>query len=107
MLGGIPLPRSFAPVGCDACHGMGYKGRIGIFELASVNDTVRAMIADNAAEAAIRAYYHTAGMKTMIQNGIEKIEQGVTSPEELLRVVMIEDMRGLQQNTGTSTKDKA
>jgi type IV pilus assembly protein PilB len=107
MLGGIPLPRSYTPVGCDACHGVGYRGRTGIFELAAVNDDLRTMIAEDATESAIRAYYRSAGMITMIQNGIDKIEQGVTSPEELLRVVMVEDLRGLQKSSDSQAKDSA
>jgi type IV pilus assembly protein PilB len=107
MLGGIPLPRSYTPAGCDACHGVGYRGRTGIFELAAVNDDLRTMIAENATESAIRAYYRSAGMITMIQNGIDKIERGVTSPEELLRVVMVEDLRGMQKSTDSQAKDSA
>jgi len=80
MLPGIPLPPHYAPVGCDVCHAVGYKGRTGIFELASVNETVRNMISENASDAALRSFFRAAGMKSMIQNGLEKIEQASPLP---------------------------
>jgi type IV pilus assembly protein PilB len=105
MLPGIPLPPHYIPVGCDACHKTGFKGRTGIFELALVGDSVREMITQNATDGALRAFYRSAGMKTMVQNGIEKIEQGITSPEELLRVVMVEDILGLKQTVSENQKE--
>jgi type II secretory ATPase GspE/PulE/Tfp pilus assembly ATPase PilB-like protein len=92
LLADTPLPESFRPVGCQACHGLGYKGRVGIFELVTVSDAVRDLIAENAAENKIRRYLRSIGMKTLIQNGIDKIDYGITTPEELLRVVMVEDI---------------
>lgn len=106
MLPGIPLPPHYAPVGCDVCHAVGYKGRTGIFELASVNETVRNMISENASDAALRSFFRAAGMKSMIQNGLEKIEQGITSPDELLRVVMVEDTVGLKQSFLENRKEQ-
>jgi Type II secretory pathway, ATPase PulE/Tfp pilus assembly pathway, ATPase PilB len=79
-------------VGCPECHGLGYKGRVGIFEIVLVNDAIRDLITENATENKIRLYQRSIGMKTLIQNGIDKIEQGITTPEELLRVVMVEDI---------------
>ena len=92
LLADTPLPESFRPVGCQACHGLGYKGRVGIFELVTVSDAVRDLITENAAENKIRRYLRLIGMKTLIQNGIDKIDYGITTPEELLRVVMVEDI---------------
>jgi general secretion pathway protein E/type IV pilus assembly protein PilB len=88
----MPLPDSFQPVGCAACHGLGYKGRVGIFEIVLVNDAIRDLITENATENKIRLYQRSIGMKTLIRNGVDKIEQGITTPEELLRVVMVEDI---------------
>jgi type II secretory ATPase GspE/PulE/Tfp pilus assembly ATPase PilB-like protein len=92
VLSDLPLPDSFQPVGCAACHGLGYKGRVGIFEIVLVNDAIRDLITENATENKIRLYQRSIGMKTLIQNGVDKIEQGITTPEELLRVVMVEDI---------------
>jgi type II secretory ATPase GspE/PulE/Tfp pilus assembly ATPase PilB-like protein len=70
---------------------------VGIFELVLVSDAVRDLVAGNGAESLLRQHLHAAGMKTLIRNGMEKIEQGVTTPEELLRVVMVEDIVSLKE----------
>jgi type II secretory ATPase GspE/PulE/Tfp pilus assembly ATPase PilB-like protein len=92
VFGGEELPEAYRGRGCEHCHNTGYKGRVGIFELAVIGDAVRDLIAENAPESKIRQYLRTAGMKTLLQNGIEKIERGLTTPDELLRVVMVEDL---------------
>jgi type II secretory ATPase GspE/PulE/Tfp pilus assembly ATPase PilB-like protein len=102
VFSGDLLPDSYQPVGCEACHNLGYKGRTGIFELALISDAVRDLIADNSAESKIRQYLRSAGMKTLLQNGIEKIERGLTSPEELLRVVMVEDIVNMSKSAGSA-----
>jgi len=95
----INLPEYYIPQGCDYCKKTGYKGREGIFELLVINENVREMISQNASESSIRAYYKSAGMKTMVVNGVEKIASGITSPEELLRVVIVEDMLNFYNNS--------
>jgi type IV pilus assembly protein PilB len=92
VLADTPLPESYRPIGCPACHGLGYKGRGGIFEIVLVNESMRDLITENAPENKIRRFLRSTGMKTLIQNGVDKIEQGLTTPEELLRVVMVEDI---------------
>lgn len=91
LLGSQPLPRSFAATGCENCRGSGYKGRTGLFELVGVTENIRSMIADNASESALRKFFKESGFTSLVQDGISKIEQGITSPEELLRVVLVED----------------
>lgn len=73
--------------GCDVCNGIGYKGRVGIREVIEVNREIRDLImnrgnADQIKEAAIKN-----GMRTMFQNGIEQALDGVTSLEEILRII--------------------
>jgi type II secretory ATPase GspE/PulE/Tfp pilus assembly ATPase PilB-like protein len=92
VFSGSDLPDAFSARGCEECHHTGYKGRIGIFELAIISDVLRDLITENAAESKIRQYLRGAGMKTLLQNGIEKIDRGLTTPDELLRVVMVEDI---------------
>ena len=92
VFSGEKLPDAYSARGCKECHTTGYKGRIGIFELAIMSDTVRDLITENSAESKVRLSLKNAGMKTLLQNGIEKIERGLTTPEELLRVVMVEDI---------------
>ncbi len=105
MLPGIPLPPHFRPQGCETCHATGYKGRTGIFELATIDETIRGLISRDANDSELRGRFRALGMKTMIENGLEKIEQGITSPEELLRVVMVEDIAGLKQRTLENRKE--
>lgn len=73
------------PVGCDSCSYTGYSGRTGIYELLSVNDALRDMIHERAAEAAIRNAALAAGMRQMRQDGERWLAAGITSEEEILR----------------------
>ena len=98
VFGGAPMPDAYRAVGCEACHMIGYQGRVGIFEMVLVSDAVRDLITGEGAESLLRQHLHAAGMKTLIQNGMEKIEQGITTPEELLRVVMVEDIVSLKEH---------
>ena len=84
------LPKSYSAPGCENCQNSGYKGRIGIFELITVNENMRSMIADNAAESELRAYLKRSGFISLVQDGIRKVEMGITSAEEVLRVVQAE-----------------
>jgi type IV pilus assembly protein PilB len=90
LFGAQPLPRSFSAPGCKSCQGSGYKGRVGIFELISVNEKMRAMIADSASESELRKCLSESGFVSLVQDGVQKIENGVTDPEELLRVALVE-----------------
>ncbi|MEK7085096.1 MAG: hypothetical protein AAB904_01050, partial [Patescibacteria group bacterium] len=65
----------------------GYKGRLGIFEAFRVNDKIERMILDNPSEAAIKEAAREQGILTMRQDGIIKVLRGVTSLEELTRVM--------------------
>ncbi len=92
LLGNYPVPRSYISRGCKACNNVGYKGRMGIFEIITINEKIRTLIAENAPETSIRRVLRENGFKTMLQDGINKVENGVTSIDELLRVVLIEDI---------------
>ena len=72
--------------GCEACGRTGYQGRIGVFELLTVDDAIRAQIHGQAPEAAIRAQALSGGMTLMRDDGARLVEQGITSREEVLRV---------------------
>jgi general secretion pathway protein E len=74
------------PVGCDKCSFTGYRGRVGVYELLTTTDQIRAQIHQSAAEADIRNVAKADGMLTMREDGERWIEQGVTSREELMRV---------------------
>ncbi len=91
VLGAYKIPRSFSAVGCEMCNETGYKGRMGIYEIMTVNEILRGLIADNAPETLLRKTLRENGFRTLIQDGISKVEQGLTTPEEILRVVLVED----------------
>lgn len=72
--------------GCPKCHGLGYKGRIGIFEIFTLNEEISQKISEMAPETEILSLSLEAGMITMLQDGILKSLEGITSLEEVQRV---------------------
>ncbi len=72
--------------GCSECKHTGYKGRIGIFELLLVNDTIREMILEKCSSTQIREKAMTIGMRTLRQDGLLKAVQGLTTVTEVARV---------------------
>ncbi|MEZ5405318.1 MAG: ATPase, T2SS/T4P/T4SS family [Verrucomicrobiia bacterium] len=75
-------------VGCEACLGSGYKGRLGIFEIFVLNDEARRMITENASHAELRARARQLGMRTLREDGIRKVLAGITSVSEVLSATM-------------------
>lgn len=74
--------------GCSSCNYLGYKGRIGIYELLTVSDAVRKlMVAPNFTLDALEELGRQEGMITMFQDGLRKAERGITTIEEVLRVI--------------------
>lgn len=72
--------------GCNKCMSTGYKGRIGIYELMVPDEKIRSAIIAKSSAGAIRDLACAAGMITLLQDGIEKAKQGLTSIDEVLRV---------------------
>jgi len=72
--------------GCARCGGTGYRGRIGLFEVMVVTDEVRRMVLERAAAADIAAVARAEGMRTLRQDGLTKVEAGLTSLAEVTRV---------------------
>lgn len=72
--------------GCEACRGTGYLGRTGLFEVLSVSEEIRELIAERASLASIRRSAAAAGMKTLWEDGMLKVAEGITTVEEVLRV---------------------
>ncbi len=72
--------------GCDACHGLGYKGRIGIFEVIGVSEPLKELIMASASAGQIRTLAQGDGMISMTQDGLLKALNGVTDVEEVFRV---------------------
>ncbi|MDP2920842.1 MAG: type II secretion system ATPase GspE [Candidatus Omnitrophota bacterium] len=72
--------------GCSACNDTGYKGRMGVFELLVMDDAIREMVIENAPSTEICKKAIQSGMRTLKQDGIEKVRLGYTTIEEVLRV---------------------
>ncbi len=93
----------YKAVGCDQCSHTGYRGRIGIYEVMRVNERVRRMIAQKAGEDTIREAALASGMLSLGEDGLAKVKAGVTTPEELLRVVTeVREMRTLCGGCGNA-----
>lgn len=73
--------------GCPTCHDTGYAGRTGIFEVLEVDPEVRKMILAGESSDVIRDYAVKAGMTTMFDDAVEKVKNGETTIQEMLRVV--------------------
>jgi type IV pilus assembly protein PilB len=74
-------------VGCAECHHTGYRGRTGVFEVMRVESRVRHLIARDGGADLIREAAISSGMISLAEDGIGKVKAGITSAEELLRVV--------------------
>ncbi len=96
----IPFYKS---VGCDQCSHTGYRGRIGIYEVMRVTDKLRRAIASRASEAQIRDAAVASGMISLGEDGLSKVKSGITTPEELLRVVTeVREVRTLCVGCGSA-----
>jgi len=78
--------RGYQPVGCDLCSNTGYSGRTGIYELLTVDDTIRDMIHAAANDQEIRRTAEAAGMLPLRADAMRWYAAGITSQEEILRV---------------------
>lgn len=76
--------------GCPKCNGIGYKGRMGIFEMFVVNEELQQMIYEGRTLVELRQKARELGMRTMREDGIRKVSSGLTTPDEVLKVTMNE-----------------
>jgi general secretion pathway protein E len=76
----------YKPVGCAACGGLGYRGRLAIIEFLQMTDPLRKLIMAHEEAGAIQRLAIAEGMTTMYENGLQKVIQGITTLEEVLRV---------------------
>jgi type II secretory ATPase GspE/PulE/Tfp pilus assembly ATPase PilB-like protein len=79
-----------SPQGCVECHGRGYKGRIGIFEAVFMDRAIEAVLRNKPSEREVAEAAKPQGIPTLQQDGILKVLKGVTSLEELRRVIDID-----------------
>jgi len=80
--------------GCSNCHDSGYQGRIGIFEVLEVTEAVRRLVIGNSPDSLIRQAAVEGGMRSIGEDGLKKTMAGVTTLEEVTRVVYLADQTG-------------
>jgi type IV pilus assembly protein PilB len=91
---GIATPPEvrYTAVGCENCDLTGYKGRIGIYEMLVLEDSIRSAIREGGKIETIRAHARAGGMRLMHEYALEHVQQGLTTLEEVQRVVPIEQV---------------
>ena len=82
----------YLAAGCDECEDYGYKGRKGIFELMEMNSVMRDMVFRKEPLDKIREQARLNGMVTLLEDGVRKIMDGLTTVEEILTITHREDI---------------
>ena len=100
--------------GCDFCKGTGYRGRKGLFEIMTLDDELKEMIIGGASVIELREKARSKGMKTLKEDGVNKVLAGITSIEEVFRVteerveikkpVRIEEVKPMTRALGEEPK---
>ena len=88
-----PPAMESAPVGCEICDLTGYKGRVGIYELFTPSENIRSAIRSGARIEQIRSMARQSGMKLMQEYALERVREGLTTLEEVMRVIPFETAR--------------
>jgi general secretion pathway protein E len=87
-----PTPEQVEPfrkgLGCEACRGTGYHGRVGCFELLTVDNEIRRLVQARATASEINQAARQAGMHSLCEDGLAKVQAGKTTLEEVMRVAV-------------------
>ena len=83
-----PTPTLYRPIGCSACSKTGYKGRIALHEVMAVSEDIERLAVEHASALTISKVALDQGMITLRNDGVAKVKAGLTSMEEILRVVV-------------------
>jgi type IV pilus assembly protein PilB len=83
----VQKEKIWAPVGCPECNGLGYKGRIGVYEAVMMDAAIEKVVIENPSERDIRSAAKPQKLLTLAQDGVLKALQGITTLDELDRVV--------------------
>ncbi|MFB3880105.1 MAG: GspE/PulE family protein [Armatimonadota bacterium] len=91
---GSPLPPDTQLArgrGCQDCNNVGYRGRTAVFEVLRMSDAIRELVLKRQSAAVVGEQARREGMKTMRESAVEKALKGITSAEEILRVIYVEE----------------
>jgi len=83
---GVEPGQIYHGAGCDKCRGSGYVGRVGIYEFLLIDEQFRDMINKDSSVNNMRRTFHESGRRSLFDDGIIKVRQGLTTMEEVLRV---------------------
>lgn len=92
QLFGVDALPTYRAVGCDACNGIGYKGRVGLYELFIMSESVRRLIAREADSDAIRATTPDGTLFTIQHDALQKVRDGITTVEEVLSQIHLDTL---------------
>ena len=77
--------------GCDLCNNTGYKGRVGLYEIMTLDDDMRDLIVRHASTQVLRLEAKKRGLRTLRESGLLAIYEGITSLEEVVRETIVEE----------------
>ena len=80
------------PVGCEVCDQTGYKGRVGVYELLWIDDSVRSILRGEYKPDLVRVAARATGMRRLQEDALSKLKAGVTTLEEIIRVVPLDSV---------------
>lgn len=89
---GIQREQLYHGAGCEMCHGSGFSGRVGIYELLTISDDFRDIINQDASVTNMRRAFQASGASSLFDDGIRKVRLGETMVEEVLRATEVGDL---------------
>jgi type IV pilus assembly protein PilB len=84
--------KMYVPVGCASCDNTGYRGRVGIYEMLLFDEQIRGAVRSGVRDEEVRNLARAAGMRLMQEDALDKVKRGMTTLEEVLRVVPFENV---------------
>jgi len=81
----LPVTEVYRPRGCPRCRGTGFVGRVGVYEILQMDDAIRSALTGEIRLEPLRAAARRSGWRTLWENGVERVLDGTTSPEEVAR----------------------
>ena len=91
--------KTYLPIGCPACDGTGYRGRVGIYEMLTIDEPVRISVRTGIRDDEIRNLARSGGMRLMQEDALGKVRNGITTLDEVMRVVSFEQAPTIRCHT--------